>query len=179
MSILDGMDYDFGNNDYNMSNWWSNNMGNTDTSDWLNNLSSPEYGLGDGGSGDTGGGLLGGAASGAAAGSAFGPWGALIGAGIGALGSFFGSKSQSAQEKEKEKLQEKLYAFQLAEQEKYYQQHGQQLSAALGNYAQFQKPANAPSAMHDIGNAPSPMGANQQFIPQQPLQQSGLLTYGY
>lgn len=98
-------------------------------------------------------------------------WTKLINPALGGLSAYAKYEGDKSSQAQKEKDAEKLYAFQLAEQEKYYQAHGAQLSAALGNYAQFQKPANTPGPFSGIANAPSP------FMPA--AQSQGLLSYGY
>jgi hypothetical protein len=179
-------DWDFGGSDFDFSGDGSTSLydstpydsGSTDTGSLWNasdtGSNAPWSSAGDttytGGTGDV-----------PSTGSGFN-WGSLVSP---ALQAAAGYANMSAKEKltaEEEKNREKYYAFQKAEDEKYYQAHGQQLAKALGGYAKFA----APTGQHPfqaVANAPSPFPVGQgtvNQIQQQAQQQNpGLLAYGY
>jgi hypothetical protein len=75
----------------------------------------------------------------------------------------FAGKSAKEQQKEDEKMKEKFYAFQKAEDEKYYQLHGKQLADAYQGYKQYyQAPGSQPSPTAQFGLV-SPGGPSGYF----------------
>lgn len=192
-----GDGFDFGSSGSGTAPWDVPDYGGTDLGttdvDYSNtglpgiDYGSPEYSGYSGSDSSVSGGLLGGGAS-SSSGNWMQTWGPLIGAGLNFAGGVAKGAMTSKQMQEQEQLAEKLYAAQQAIQEQYYQAHGKQLSDAIGNYAQYQKPANSPSALNALNYAQSPANKQPYVVPPfyqgQPntqfvQQPQGLLSYGF
>jgi hypothetical protein len=91
------------------------------------------------------------------------PWNAVLGVGSQLLGGYMQGQANQKLTKEEEAMKEKLYAFQKAEDEKYYQLHGKQLADAYQGYKQYyQAPGLQPSATAQFGLV-SPGGPSGYF----------------
>jgi len=116
--------------DYNMSDWWNsqNDLSNYNFNDTSNYDGYNDYTYG------------GPSATGGNDGSGFN-YGGLMNAGLMAGAGYLNSMAQGKQSAEQLKLQEQLneqlYRAKLAEDEKYYQAHGKQLSDAYQKYKGF------------------------------------------
>jgi hypothetical protein len=95
--------------------------------------------------------------------SAGGPWNALLGAGLNLASGYMQGAATEKLTKEQEALKEKLYAFQKAEDEKYYQAHGKQLADAYQGYKKYyQAPGSQPNPTAQFGLV-SPGGPSGYF----------------
>lgn len=162
-SLYDSTPYDSGSTDFG-SSW---NASDTSANAPWTNYGDTSY---------TGG-------SGAApTGSASGyDWSKLMGPALQAGAAYAQYEGGKEITKEEEANREKLYAFQKAEDEKYYQSHGKQLTDALGGYTKFAKPQGG--LLNGLSKVPSPFATGQATAfannQQMQAQNPGLLAYGY
>lgn len=100
-------------------------------------------------------------------------WSSLINPALGAVSGYAQMEAKEKMNKEDWKAKTEFMKAQLAEQEKYYQLHGEQLKQSLGNFKQYapQQGLTGNPFSAQLGGAQAPtMG-----IPSN----QGLLSYGY